>query len=333
MPGVKGLRRIQLGQEVTPGTGVATTAIWRGTGTPQDELEVVYVPEDIGLAVPTDRTHIAKLGALFTFDETPATYEQIMYPMEAGIKTQITGVSDSGSGFIYTYPFPTTAANTIKTFTLEGGDNQQEEEMAYCFVESLSLSGEQGGALMVTSNWRGRQLAASTFTAAPTLPTVEDILFSKGILGIDVVGAAYGNTPKSNTLLAMNFNLTTGFVASDPGDGQLYFMFHKYAPTVFNGDLSVTFEHDDTSVAEKAAWRAQTARKLQFKFTGSTLTSGGTYTVKTLLINLTGKWTTFAKIDERNGNDIVTGTFQVRYNATVAGAGSIIVVNEVAAVT
>jgi hypothetical protein len=205
--------------------------------------------------------------------------------------------------------------------------------MEYCFVESMALRGEQGGPLMVSANWIGRQMSLCTFTGALSIATVEEILFSKGKLYIDAIGGTYGSTQKSNTLLGADLNLTTGWIASDPGDGNLYFMFHKYAPTVFNAELQVTFEHDATSIAEKVKWRAQTAFKIQLKFEGSALGSAGTtYTYKTLIINLAGKWTKFNKIDERNGNDIVTGTFQARYNATAASVGQVIVVNEVASV-
>lgn len=334
MPGIKAFRKIQMGREVSAGTAVAATAVWRGTGTPEDSRELTWVPEDIGIAVPADRGYFGSLGALFPFDETPATFEQLIHIGEAGIKTIGTGAADgAGSGKIYNFSTPTTTANTIKTYTLEGGDDAGAEEMEYCFVQDFTLKGEPGQALMLQANWLGRQLAPTTFTGALTAPTVEDILFSKGKLYIEAIGGTYGATQKSNTLIGMNLNWKTGWVPSDPGDGNLYFMFHKYTPTNFLAELGITFEHETTSIAEKVNWRAQTPRKIQLKFEGTALTSAGTaYTYKTLLINLAGKWRKFDKIDERNGNDIINATFEARYNATAASAGGIIVVNEVATV-
>lgn len=334
MPGIKALRKIQMGREVTPGTAVAATAVWRGTGTPEDEREVVFVEEDIGIALPTDRSYVSRLGAKFPFDATPATFEQLIHIGEAGIKTIGTGAADGvGTDKIYNFTLPTTAANTIKTYTLEGGDDAAAEEMEYCFVEDFALEGAPGEPLMLTANWRGRQLGPTTFTGALTAPTVEDILFSKGKLYIDAIGGTHGSTQKSNTLIGMNFNLKTGYVASDPGDGNLYFMFHKWVKSAFGGDLNITFEHETTSIAEKVNWRAQTARKIQLKFEGTAFgTPGTTYTYKTLIINAVGKWAKFDKIGDRNGNDIVNGLFRFGYDATPASGGNIIVVNEVATV-
>jgi hypothetical protein len=85
-------------------------------------------------------------------------------------------------------------------------------------------------------------------------------------------------------------------------------------------------------MAEKAAWRAGTARLIQLKFEGSALTTTddlATYDVKTFIINLAGKWEKFGPLDDQDGDDVVTGTFRARYNAEAARFAEIIVVNEV----
>jgi hypothetical protein len=96
--------------------------------------------------------------------------------------------------------------------------------------------------------------------------------------------------------------------------------------------LDVTFEHNATATAEKAYWRAGTARLLRIKCEGSTLAAAGSaYTYKTMIINLAGKWDSFEKIDEVDGNDVVTGHFIARYNSTSALFASFVIANEVAA--
>ena len=94
--------------------------------------------------------------------------------------------------------------------------------------------------------------------------------------------------------------------------------------------MDITFEHDGTSQAEKAAWRAGTTSLIQVKFEGTTLSDavGGTYAVKTFIINLTGKWEKFTPLDEQDGDDIVTGTFRARYNATSASFAQFVLANE-----
>ncbi len=68
---------------------------------------------------------------------------------------------------------------------------------------------------------------------------------------------------------------------------------------------------------------------MRLKINGSALTTAGSgYTYKTLIVDLAGKWETFDKIDEQDGNDIVTGTLRARYNSTAALFAEFVVVNE-----
>lgn len=332
MAGIKALRRVQLGREASAGTSVVATARWRGLGTLEDLREIKYVEEDIGYLGGADRTATPKLAGAITLESIDATYEQILHMLEAGIKTVGTGVTDTGgSGKVYSYPFPTTAQNTIKTYTIEGGDDAGAEKMEYCFVPSFALEGAGGESLLMTSDWTGRQIIPATFTDPLTLPSVESILFSKGKLYIDPVTGTMGTTQKSNTFLKMSLKVTTGWRPVWTGDGLgTFFTFIKNTkPEVI---LDVTFEHDAISIAEKVAWRAETARLLRMDFPGSALTTAGTFTTKLLRIDLVGKWRKFDKIGEQDGNDIVTGQLVSRFNPTANLFGEIKVVNEVASV-
>jgi len=331
MAGIKALRKIEIGRETTAGTPAAPTTIWRGMGTIEDSLELVFPEEDVGYLSGIDRTYIPQVEATLEMEEVEATFEQLPHILEAGVQTDSPSQNGTGSGYIYTYTFPTTAANTLKTYTIAGGDNQQAEYFAYGFVESFTLSGASGEAVMMSATWKGRQVATTTFTTTATIPTVEVMLFNKSNLYIDTTGGTIGGTVKSNTLLGFNLDVDTGWQAVYAGDGQLYFSFSKSTqPEV---TLDVTFEHDGTAVAEIAAWRAETARKIRVKVTGSGLTTvgGGTYTTKQMWIDLAGKWDSFEKIGEQDGNDVVTGTFRARYDSTATLFAAITVINELSA--
>ena len=328
---VKALRRIQLGQESTgtPGTAVPATTVYRVTGTIEDMREVVFPPEDVGLLSGTDRQYVPKLlGGITT--EGEATFEQIGYVFGAGVQDS-TATTDTGSGYIYTYSLPTTAQRVPFTYTIEGGDDQEAEEMEYSFVKEFTLSGKAGEAWMVSANWTGRQVSTSTFTASTDapVPDVEEILFSKTKLYIDETTDPIGTTIKSNTLLAAELKVTSGFQEVYAANGDLYFSFVKQVtPEVV---LDITFEHDATAAAEKAKWRAGTARLIRLQALGTALSSSGAYSNKTFRIDLAGKWEKFDKIDEMDGNDIVKATFRGRYNSTSALFGSFVVVNELSA--
>jgi hypothetical protein len=331
MAGIKALRKIQGGREATAGTAVAATFLWRGMGTIEDQLEVVFPEEDIGLISGSDRTYIPKLLAALTMDETESTFEQLPYIGAAGILDLTTGVTDTGgSGKIYTYTMTTSTQATVRTYTLEGGDDQQEEEMEYSHVSSFTLSGKAGEAWKVGADWAGRQVTPSTFTGSIAIPSVEEMLFSKTKLYIDAT--TIGTTQKTLTLLEATLNVNTGLVPVFTADGQLYFSFIKQTqPEV---TLDITFEHDGTAVAEKAAWRAQTARLIQLKCEGSTLTTAGSsYSVKTMLINLAGKYESMEKLGEQDGNDVLKATLRARYHSTSNQFMTMTIVNQLTSLT
>lgn len=332
MPGIRALRRIQLGKETTPGTLVAATTIWRGKGTIEDLLEVKYPEEDVAMIAGGNRFNIPRVQAALAMEDTEATYEQVFHIFEASHKLVTTGVADGGgTGKVYTYPFHSLAAlNTIRTYTIEGGDDFQEEEFGYGFIKGYKFSGAAGGPVMVSADWVGRQVAPATFTASIAQTVVEDVLFSLGKLYIDAIGGTIGATQKTNTFLEFSLEVTTGWIPYFTGDGQLYFSAHK--ATMPEVVLKVKFEHETTSVAEKANWRAGTPRLIRVQFLGTALTTPATFTNKTLRFDLAGAWEHFDKIDEKDGNDIVEGTFRARYDATAAKFYEAVVVNQVASV-
>jgi len=335
-PGVKALRKLQLGRETTAGSAVAATTIWRGEAVIEDTLLVVFPPEDVGYLSGVNRSYVPLKGAKLALSSTPATFEQICHILEMGVKTATPTQDGSGSGYIYTYTFPTTSQNTIKAYTIEGGDDitAGQEEMEYCFVTDFELSFKAGEALMMSANIEGRQVTLANFTGSLNIPAVEEILGSKGKLYIDAVGGTIGTTQASNTVLSGSLKVKTGLVAVPTADGNLYFSFVK--GTMPQITLDVVFEHEGTSETERAAWRAQTARKMRLIFTGNTLTTSGTtggYNYKTLIVDVAGKWEKFSALQEQDGNDTVAGTFRVGYDSTAALFAEIKVVNEKDALT
>ena len=330
MPGIKALRKLQVGKEAStdPGTGVAATALLRFEGLWKDELKIEFPMENVGYISGRDRAYISQYLASMAMSG-PATFEQFPYILEAGIAA-VTPTTDSGSGFIYTYTLPTTSQGTINTYTIEGGDDQQEEEASYGYCADFTLAGRFAEVWNLESNWFGRQVTPSNFTADSDVVAteVEEMLFQKSRLYIDNDTDAIGTTQKSNTFLQASLKVKTGWRHQFTGGNRLDFSFIK-RPTI-EALLDITFEHDGSATAEKTAWRAKTARLIRILVEGSALATPGTYTYKTCRIDLAGKWETFDVLGEEDGNDIVTGTFRARYNANAALFGQIVVVNELA---
>ena len=323
MAGIKALRKIQIGKETTAGTKVDADIVWRGTGSIHDNMELIFPKEDIGMLVPAGRSYVARYEAGLTLDEVEATFEQLPHLFEMGIES-VTPTGTTSFTYTYVMPFASTdlvASTDLATYTVEAGDNVAEEEFAFGFARSIQLTGSAGQAVMMSAEIVGRQVEPGTFTTGIALQTVEEILFSKGKLYIDNVGAFPATTQISNQLLGMSLSINTGWLPVYTADGALYFSFIKQ--TTPEVTLQITFEHDTTAVAEKAAWRAQTPRIIRIKFDGS---DG-----KSLAIDIAGKWESFDVLGEQDGNDIVSGTFRGTYNATVGGMFQVAIANLLAA--
>ena len=161
--GTKALRRVQMGPEVTPGTQVPATAIWRGPATLNDLRKVKLPAEDSGVAPGISRAYIPSFDAKIALAPIEATYEQLPYLFEMGALKVGTGVADgAGSGKIYAYPFWTTAANKLTQAKLgirsfEFGDDLNVQQMPFGFADNIHLTGKQGGTWMMSGDIMGRQ--------------------------------------------------------------------------------------------------------------------------------------------------------------------------------
>lgn len=332
--GIKALRKVQLGREaVAGGTTDPATTTWRGMGMLQDNRETTFPEEDIGILGGTTRSYVAMTGGEIPL-EGDATFEQLPHVFDASIY-RATATTDSGSGYIYAYTVQNTSADPIETtdlqtYVIEGGDNNEAEIMRYGFVRDFSLSGSAGEAMQVSATFEGREIAGGqSFSTDATIPDVETILISKGKLYIDDSTGTIGTTQKSQTLLSFSLDMTTGWQKVLSADGRVDFSFIKRAAD--SATMQLTYEHNATATAEKAAWRAQTERAIRLIFEGTALTSAGTYTYKTFIIDAYGKYESFDALGDQDGNDIVSCTFRIAYSSTAGAKLSFTVVNELSA--
>ncbi len=332
----KALRKIQIGQETTAGSEANASTVWRGEGSLKDSRERVFPPEDVGLLAPTTRSYVPKLGAAITLADTPMTFEQFPLLLAACLEGTVTGVADGpGGGKIYQYDFPATAAQTLKTLTVEGGDDQREDVVTYCFAEQVSIKGASGESWQMGGTLQGWQAADGTFTAAIAIPTVEEALFGKSKLYIDASAGTIGTTQKTTTFLGFELTIPSGWKAMYTGDGNLYFSSIDFAG--HKGDEitgTLTLKHDTAGEAEYVAARAGTLRLIRVLIEGTALsTAGSAYTNKTIRIDLAIIYTEVPELDDMEGIDTIALPFKVVYSSTDARFGQIIAVNSLAALT
>ncbi len=330
--GIKTLRKLQMGRETDAGTAVAATTHWRGTGVLTDDRKIVKPDEDTGIAGGKNRSYIPYALSGIKLDETPVTFEQLPHILEMAILTATpTRDGVDGSGYSYVYTAPTTAANTIKTYTWEAGDDQQAEEVEYCYVEEFTISGAPQEALMVEATIRGRQTTKCVFTSPLAAPTVETALFGKTSLYIDAIdAAAIGTTAKAATLLGFKYTYKTGFVPLW-GDGQVYFSAPIYKG--HEATLELTLLYNSIAEAQVDAMIAQTPQLFRIRVVGSALT-GGTLGYKAINIDCAGKYEAKPSLEDEDGLNTVNLKVLCSYDPAATNflkSAEITVVNELSA--
>ncbi len=332
--GVTALEKIQLGVESTAGTAVAATTIWRGKGSLEYDDEVVRVDDSIGVAMPTNRVYKPKLGAKVTFDPVEATFQQIPYIFEAGVAAEVASQDGAGTDYIYAYAMPTTAMNTLNTFTLEHGNNVQAREMEYSFVESFKISGNAQEGVMMEASWVGRQSTDASFTgalSAPALVAGDHIVFGGSNLYIDAVGGTIGTTEVTKTLLSFELDVTTGYRAK-PTNLAKYFDFHYWDRGSYSATLKLVFEHNTNSEGQVDLYEALTPRLFRLLFTGNAVgTPGTTYSNMTFIIDTAGYYMSNPTMSDIDGNQMWEMEIDCTYDSTATQGLSFIVVNELTA--
>lgn len=328
--GNKHASQVQIGQEVTAGTAVTPTARWRGEASMPDDQEVLVFPEeDVGSIPGKDRSYIPALLTEMSFLDTPATFEQVPYPLISGVLDDDPVADGTGTGWITQHDFPTSTVPTVtdlKTLSITGGDDKDQEQVEYFFTEEFTLGGIAEESLML-SGWKGkgRQSTLDDFETL-TLPTVEEIKVNLASLYIDAVAGTVGTTLITDVIREISLKIKTGWIHRWGADGQLYF--NKCVMTRPELTLEITFDHDTVAMAQKVAKRAQTPKLIQVNFKGSELTTADTYTYKRHIWNLAGKWEKFDPLGNDGGVTVSKGIFKVRENDVASLYAEITNVNE-----
>jgi hypothetical protein len=341
MPGRKPLRRIQFGLEVTPGTPVAATARmrWNG-GMLDDQQELVFPPELVGVFGGTDRSFIQSITAALDVADTPITPEQLPYLLAMLYGGPTTGAADgSGStGFQYVTAIPVSSVPANTSYTVEGGDDYEVERMDYAKATKVTLKGTQKGNCTMSASLIGQQVArlGGGFSAT-TLADTNDLIFAGSRLYLDPIGAI-GSTLVTNQFLGFEITFEAMWIPKFTGEGAPdapVWSFAIFVDKKVTG--KITLEHDaavDGNTGIKSQFRANTPRAMRIDVLGQTYATPGSGTLFTggrrgLRIDLPVRWTKVPPLDDLEGNDIITVEFESRLNSTFGDAGEIIVCNEV----
>lgn len=308
--GVTAARKLQFGRETTAGTAVAATFVWPGMGMISPDIDVKNVAQNDGNFQPTNLYYIPRVGATIELDPVEATFDLLPHILEMGIMTATPAQDGTGGATGYTrdYLMPLTASRTIKTYTIEGGDNQLCQEVEYCFVESFKITGKASEGVMMSAKIRGRQTTDTTFTSSQVTPALipsDVIVFGGSNIYIDAAGGTIGSTEKTSTLLSFELDVTTGQAAKYTNLAKS-FDFSYFNKGAYKATLKMVYEHNATADAERDKFEAATPGLIRLKFTGAAFAdvTGATYGAYTLIIDCAGVYTSFERGDV-DGNSTV----------------------------
>jgi hypothetical protein len=317
--------KIQAGVEVTPGTAVASTFIFRGSfGSAKDESTRKVVVEQVGQYVPTGQVIMPWQLAKLAMPAMPFTFEQSPHIFEASVKTATPGATPQ---YKRTYNSPVSAPPTTKFYTLECFNTEVSadyREIPHAYVEEWTLSGKSGEEWMIAANWVGRRLETGSPTTLSALVTTEIALFSKTKLYIDAAGGTIHTTQKTGVLMAAEMKYASGIMYVPVGDGNLYYSTVKYGPPKFTYSLTVELESASVVGAERTAYEANTLRLISLDCPGSNAN-------KNLRVDMAGRHTAIGNYENQDGNTTVTIDGEATYDSVSTMFMSVIVDNATAA--
>lgn len=325
MAAERALTKMQYGKETTSGTAVAATKYLLAApmALPQDK-QVHFPTDQMGIRARSGRAqnyeYLAR-GTVQFDNEHPLYYQALPLLFSCGVKGGVTASEATGgqSDYLWTFTPTLTASNTPDSVTLEVGDDTQAFEMEYLQFERIRIAGQiaqDGAASPVTcdADFYARQVSATTFTGALTLPTVEPINAKLMRFYLDTAWASVGTTEKTGTLRSFDIEILTGLHPKFMGGANKYFDVHGqgYIDVMAN----LVLEGNATADAIWDAYQARTLQVLRFIVSGAQI---GTGTYYNMTLDVGGYWESVEPLGgESNGNNLHNAVFHGVYDVTGA---------------
>lgn len=323
MAATRAFSKFQYGKESTRGTAVAATKILAGAqvkGVPTDR-QYQFIEDALGVRAASARSNAYELLVEDTLTLPACYYQALPLIFSCGLKGNITASEATpGQGdYLWTFTPSMTAANAPDTVTLEMGDDTQAYEIEYVMFRNIKVSGEiaqDGGdsPVQVEVEYFGRQVTATTFTGALTLPTMTTMNAKLARLYKDALWASKGTTELASTLRGFEFEIMTGIHPKFFGDANRYFSTHGEA--ILGAMLTLTLEGNSTADSIWDDYQAGTASAYALKINGPVI---GTGTAHNLSLFVFGQPESVIPLNEESsGNNLHAVVIHGMYGTTGA---------------
>lgn len=258
-----GLHRVQWGAESTKGTAVSAAKILTNLdGQIEDlsEKQIKQLEYYSGLLAGDSQNaevFVSDMGQIPL--EGDATYESLAYWLNAGWKA-VTATTSAGSAN-WDFTPPTSAANVVKTFTMQAGDNTETLTMNYCFLSEWELSAETNDTTKLSGTMLGRQVQAVASFSAATAISATPMAGNLWKLYSDAVTGTVGTTQISATLRKFSLKNTNGFHQKNFMDGVLYPTSDGQARPELS--FEATYEYNANATQARTDWKANTQKRVR----------------------------------------------------------------------
>jgi hypothetical protein len=229
----------QIGVETTPGTAVAANRRFTGL--------------QIGLNVRANTQSYRPTGGKFSTIVVegkewaegsisgPLTYTEIVYLLAGAMSYSPPTQQGSSAAYLWEFSPPQSGNSTIRTYTIEHGDNIRAHRASYGLFNAITINGtrdtiEVGGSLLARAIEDG-----ITLTASPTAVALVPVLPVQVSGFVDNTAAALGTT-RLTRLLRWSFELGDRYAPVWPIDAQLGSGFPVHVETEPSGSLKLLVE-------------------------------------------------------------------------------------------
>lgn len=321
------LQKNQAGLENTRGTGVAATRIVYAQITPSFTRPLMDFEDHSGTYEGRRRVAYARSRVGFSAMDI-ATFEDLPWWLQMGVKGGVTGVDDGSGAYTYTFT-PSSATDDLKSMSLEFNESGNPYEADQCMINSWTLrmdaDNDQEPGWMFDAEIIARDWTTTTYTGALSDRTTEVILARGTKLYIDDAGGTIGSTQKTGSLISASITVNNNLHFKAFAEDVTYVAANKVGRGRRTLDAQFTFEFDsDTEFAKYRNTTSPQQRLIRLEREGASPIHTTVY--KRMRIDMYGYWNSWSRGD-RQGNLTATFGFAGFYDESAAKTFQLAIVN------
>ncbi len=314
---------VQIGVETVYGTGVAANRKLTGLSiepSPRVEIETFRAA---GMKFAT----VSALNKEWSEADLsgPITYTEMVYLLNSLLKA-VTTPTGAGNAKTWAFDLSSSAADTVKSFTVEQGSSERAHSVAGGLVTGLSLEFSREGCELTGTMLAKALSDGITLTAAPTEVALKPVMATQVTVKTAATQAGLTAASALTRVLSCSWALTDRFAplwalnASNDFPATV-----EIEPTL---ECKIKLEADAAGMAYLTNLRAGSSVFVRIGATGEAISGGGNYS---MTIDAACKVTDVAPFEDSDGVFAVEYTLGGVHDATWGKATSITLINEMTA--